>query len=116
LLNPSDAQVELGDYEHFKHSKIERVQAKKEKNQEQQTNNRIESLKRQFDTEFDSQVEEFRKEFEQKLIDVSAEIEASEQRMKDRADEIERQTSQNLADFSNAFTEYADNIRTETKQ
>ena len=126
LLNQSDASVELGDYEHFKESKAERIERKKNEVAKSETNNRIESLKRQFDTEFDSQVEEFRKEFEQKLIDVSAEIVADQERMENemsqmkleqqqRVDEIYEDIggiNQTVSDVANK-TDYLDGVYTD---
>ena len=96
LLNPNDAQIELGDYEHFKYSKVEKARAKSDKEFKKETNNRIESLKRQFDTEFDAQVDEFRKEFEQKLIDVSAEIVADQERMENEMSQMKLEQQQRV--------------------
>ena len=81
LLNPDDAEVELGDYEFFKETKAERRSRKDDEAYKRRSTSMIEQLKRQFDKDFNDRVNQFREEFNQAKIDIFAEIEADRARM-----------------------------------
>ena len=81
LLNPDDAEVELGDYEFFKETKAERRSRKDDEAYKRRNTSMIEQLKRQFDKDFNDRVNQFREEFEQAKIDILAEVEADRARM-----------------------------------
>lgn len=101
LLYPEDAQVELGDYEHFKESKISRKAREKNNRLHKRNQSEIERLKREFDENFEAAVEQFRSEFEQAKIDIFAEIEADRIRMEELID-----TTRN--EWTEEFTEEMD--------
>ena len=96
LLYPEDAQVELGDYKHFKESKIARKTREKNDKLHKRNQSEIERLKRQFDENFNAEVEQLRQEFEQAKIDIFAEIEADRVRMEALLDT-------KLTEFDTAF-------------
>lgn len=102
LLYPEDAQVELGDYEHFKESKIARKTREKNNRVQGQLSDRITRLKIAADERFDNEVGQWKSEYEQALIDVRAEIEA------------DRENMTNL--IEGARTEFTDNLNTEITQ
>lgn len=81
LLYPEDAQVELGDYEHFKESKIARKTRNKNNRIQRQLSDRITRLKQEANDRFDNEVKQWFEEYEQALIDVRAEIEADRENM-----------------------------------
>ena len=81
LLNPDDAEVELGDYEFFKETKAERRSRKDDEAYKRRSTSMIEQLKRQFDKDFNDRVNQFREEFNQAKIDILAEVEADRERM-----------------------------------
>lgn len=83
LLNPQDAEVVLGDYEHFKETKVERSARRQRESNERAVNSRITQLKNAFDARFDGEVAQMWEDYEQALIDAYAEIAAAEQRMVD---------------------------------
>ena len=76
LLYPEDAQVELGDYEHFKESRVERKTREKNNRVQGQLSDRITQLKLEANERFDNEVEQLKSEFEQALIDAEAQVEA----------------------------------------
>ena len=96
LLNPDDAEVELGDYEFFKETKAERRSRKDDEAYKRRNTSMIEQLKRQFDKDFNDRVNQFREEFEQAKIDILAEVEADRARM-------EAEFNQALTDWTEAF-------------
>src|SRR5699024_4035669 len=102
LLYPEDAQVELGDYKHFKESKIARKTREKNNRVQGQLSDRITRLKREADERFDNEVKQWFEEYEQALIDVHAEIEA------------DRENMTNLIEGTR--TEFTDNLNTEITQ
>ena len=81
LLYPEDAQVELGDYEHFKESKIARKTREKNNRVQGQLSDRITRLKQEANERFDNEVAQWKSEFEQNLIDQKALIEADRENM-----------------------------------
>ena len=81
LLYPEDAQVELGDYEHFKESKIARKTREKNNRVQGQLSDRITRLKQEANERFDNEVAQWKSEFEQNLIDQQAQIEADRENM-----------------------------------
>ena len=102
LLYPEDAQVELGDYKHFKESKIARKSREKNNRVQGQLSDRITRLKREADERFDNEVGQWKSEYEQALIDVHAEIEA------------DRENMTNLIEGTR--TEFTDNLNAEITQ
>ena len=76
LLYPEDAQVELGDYEHFKESRVERKTREKNNRVQGQLSDRITQLKLEANERFDNEVEQLKSEFDQALIDAEAQVEA----------------------------------------
>ena len=102
LLYPEDAQVELGDYEHFKESKIARKTREKNNRVQGQLSDRITRLKQEADERFDNEVGQWKSEYEQALIDVHAEIEA------------DRESMTNLIEGTR--TEFTDNLNAEIAQ
>src|SRR5699024_9335068 len=96
LLNPDDAEVELGDYEFFKETKAERRSRKDDEAYKRRNTSMIEQLKRQFDKDFNDRVNQFREEFNQAKIDILAEVEADRARM-------EAEFNKALTDWTNAF-------------
>lgn len=102
LLNPEDAQVELGDYEHFKESKVERKSREKNNRIQKQLSDRITRLKREANDLIDGEFSQALAEFEQNLIDQQAQIEA------------DRENMTNLIEGTR--TEFTDNLNTEISQ
>lgn len=102
LLYPGDAQVELGDYEHFRESKISRKSREKNNRVQGQLSDRITRLKQEADERFDNEVGQWKSEYEQALIDVHAEIEA------------DRENMTNLIEGTR--TEFTDNLNAEISQ
>jgi len=81
LLDAENADVELGDYAHFKESKVQRKTRENNNQYKRETSSRIQQLKEQFNDRFDGEVNQMREDFEQALIDAHAEIQAAEERM-----------------------------------
>src|SRR5699024_4125593 len=81
LLDAENADVELGDYAHFKESKVQRKTRENNNQYRRETSSRIQQLKEQFNDRFDGEVNQMREDFEQALIDAHAEIQAAEVRM-----------------------------------
>src|SRR5699024_4419666 len=71
----------LGDYAHFKESKVQRKTRENNNQYKRETSSRIQQLKEQFNDRFDGEVNQMREDFEQALIDAHAEIQAAEERM-----------------------------------
>src|SRR5699024_4031347 len=71
----------LGDYAHFKESKVQRKTRENNNQYKRETSSRIQQLKEQFNDRFDGEVNQMLEELEQALIDVHAEIQAAEERM-----------------------------------
>lgn len=108
LLYPEDAQVELGDYEHFKESKISRKTREKNNRLHKRNQSLIEQAKRDFDERFNSAVEQFRSEFEQAKIDIFAEIEADLERMQNLLDTKSEQWTEDFNQSVAESKEYAE--------
>ena len=102
LLNPDDAEVELGDYEFFKETKAERRSRKDDEAYKRRSTSMIEQLKRQFDKDFNDRVNQFREEFNQAKIDILAEVEADRDRM-------EAEFNQTLDTWTNEFNQDVEN-------
>ena len=91
LLYPEDAQVELGDYEHFKESKVERKSREKNNRVQGQLSDRISRLKLEANERFDNEVEQWKSEFEQALIDAEAKVEAMRTQMTEEFETAQKQ-------------------------
>src|SRR5699024_4637387 len=81
LLYPEDAQVELGDYKHFKESKVARKTREKNNRVQGQLSDRITRLKKEANDFIDGEFSQAISEFEQNLIDQKAQIEADRENM-----------------------------------
>ena len=108
LLYPEDAQVELGDYEHFKESKIARKTREKNNRVQGQLSDRITRLKLEADERFDTEVEQWKSEYEQALIDVRAEIEADRENMTNLIEGTRTEFTNNLNAEITQTKEYAE--------
>src|SRR5699024_4483219 len=128
LMYPEDAEVELGDYEHFNESKAERSQRQKTEQWRRQSTSLITQMKNDFNQRFDDVKAQFKSELEQAIIDANAEVAAAEQRMTEelaaqRATMIENIESaeqaakdaaaQNLADTTERINTTIDTNRVE---
>lgn len=102
LLYPEDAQVELGDYEHFKESKVERKTREKNNRVQNQLSDRITRLKQEANDRFDNEVKQWFEEYDQALIDSYAEVAAAEVRMTEK---IETERTQMEADLNRSVIE-----------
>src|SRR5699024_9160304 len=102
LLNPEDAQVELGDYEHFKESSVQRKARERNNRVQKQLSDRIARLKREANDFIDGEFSQAISEFEQNLIDQKAQIEA------------DRENMTNLIEGTRA--EFTDNLNAEITQ
>ena len=81
LLYPEDAKVELGDYKHFKESKVARKTREKNNRVQGQLSDRITRLKKEANDFIDGEFSQAISEFEQNLIDQKAQIEADRENM-----------------------------------
>lgn len=108
LLYPEDAQVELGDYEHFKESKIARKTREKNNRVQGQLSDRITRLKIAADERFDNEVGQWKSEYEQALIDVRAEIEADRENMTNLIEGTRAEFTDNLNAEITQTKEYAE--------
>ena len=102
LLYPEDAQVELGDYEHFKESKVERKSREKNNRVQGQLSDRISRLKLEANERFDNEVAQWKSEFEQALIDAEAKVEAMRTQM---TEEFETAQKQFKDEFNQSVTD-----------
>src|SRR5699024_6959346 len=102
LLYPEDAQVELGDYKHFKESKIARKTREKNNRVQGQLSDRITRLKKEANDFIDGEFSQALSEFEQNLIDQKAQIEA------------DRENMTNLIEVTR--TDFTDNLNAEITQ
>lgn len=131
LLYPEDAQVELGDYKHFKESKIARKSREKNNQLHKRNQSEIERLKRQFDENFNAEVEQLKQEFEQAKIDILAKVEADRARMQaefnqtinnwtesfnEDVEEAYRKAEENYARISGEVTNSIDTAKSELEQ
>lgn len=96
LLNPEDAQVELGDYEHFKESKVERKSREKNNRVQKQLSDRIARLKREANDFIDGEFSQALAEFEQNYIDQKAQVKADFVRMEDKIEGTRTEFTDNL--------------------
>ena len=108
LLNPDDAEVELGDYEFFKETKAERRSRKDDEAYKRRNTSMIEQLKRQFDKDFNDRVNQFREEFNQAKIDIFAEIEADRENMQNLLDTKSDEWTENFNQSVAESKEYAE--------
>ena len=111
LLYPEDAQVELGDYKHFKESKVERKSREKNNRVQGQLSDRISRLKQEANDRFDNEVKQWFEEYEQALIDAQAKVEAMRTQMTEelstvRKDMTERFESEKAAAQEEAQRNY----------
>src|SRR5699024_9529726 len=128
LLYPEDAQVELGDYEHFKESKIARKTREKNNRVQGQLSDRITRLKQEANDRFDNEVAQWKSEFEQALIDAEAAVEVMRVKMteefatvrKEMTDRFElekasayEEAQRNYDAISDRITNVVDTTRTE---
>src|SRR5699024_8224729 len=108
LLNPEDAQVELGDYEHFKESKVERKSREKNNRVQKQLSDRIARLKREANDFIDGEFSQALSEFEQNLIDQKAQIEADRENMTNLIEGTRSEFTDNLNAEITQTKEYAE--------
>ena len=108
LLYPEDAQVELGDYEHFKESKVERKTREKNNRVQGQLSDRITQLKLEANERFDNEVAQWKSEFEQALIDAHAQIEADRENMTNLIEGTRTEFTDNLDAEITQTKEYAE--------
>src|SRR5699024_7469534 len=108
LLNPEDAQVELGDYEHFKESKVERKSREKNNRIQKQLSDRITRLKREANDLIDGEFSQALAEFEQNLIDQKAQIEADRENMTNLIEGTREEFTDNLNTEITQTKEYAE--------
>src|SRR5699024_5437887 len=108
LLNPEDAQVELGDYEHFKESKVERKSREKNNRVQKQLSDRIARLKREANDFIDGEFSQALSEFEQNLIDQKAQIEADRENMTNLIEGTRAEFTDNLNAEITQTKEYAE--------
>src|SRR5699024_319988 len=108
LLNPEDAQVELGDYEHFKESKVERKSREKNNRVQKQLSDRIARLKKEANDFIDGEFSQALSEFEQNLIDQKAQIEADRENMTNLIEGTRTEITDNLNTDITQTKEYAE--------
>src|SRR5699024_8441539 len=108
LLYPEDAQVELGDYEHFKESKVERKSRGKNNRIQKQLSDRITRLKREANDLIDGEFSQALAEFEQNLIDQKAQIEADRENMTNLIEGTRTEFTDNLNAEIAETKEYAE--------
>lgn len=92
LHHPQDAQVELGDYAHFKESKVERKRRNNDRQWKRETTSRIEQMKRDFDADYEGIVQDIQSAYEQAVIDANAETQAAEERMQNEIEGLPNDT------------------------
>src|SRR5699024_5004880 len=102
LHDPDDADVELGDYEHFKESKAERASRRADKAWKKRYESAIQEMKRDWDADFEGMKEQIKQGYEQALIDANANIEAAEVRM---TEEIEGQRTEIMQEVESSKQE-----------
>ena len=108
LLYPEDAQVELGDYEHFKESKIARKTRNKNNRIQRQLSDRITRLKQEANDRFDNEVKQWFEEYEQALIDVHAQIKSDRENMTNLIEGTRTEFTENLNAEITQTKEYAE--------
>lgn len=96
LHDPEDADVELGDYEHFKESKLERKSRQADKEWKKRYASAITQMKRDWDTDYESVIEQIEQSYEQAVIDANAEVAAAEVRMQAELDTQRQQMTENI--------------------
>src|SRR5699024_996037 len=96
LHDPDDADVELGDYAHFKESKAERASRRADKAWKKRYESAIQEMKRDWDADFEGMKEQIKQGYEQALIDANANIEAAEVRMQEELDTQRTAMLQNI--------------------
>src|SRR5699024_10349447 len=116
-----NADVELGDYAHFKESKVQRKTRENNNQYRRETSSRIQQLKEQFNDRFDGEVNQMLEELEQAKIDIFAEIEADRENMQNlldtKSEKWTEEFNQSVAE-SKAYAEQqaqakADEVRTD---
>lgn len=110
LLYPEDAQVELGDYKHFKESKIARKTREKNNRVQGQLSDRITRLKREANEHFDNEVAQWRSEFEQAMIDATAEVEAMRVTMTEEFETAQREFEEEFNQSVAEAKQHADDV------
>src|SRR5699024_10196760 len=94
LHDPDDADVELGDYAHFKESKAERASRRADKAWKKRYESAIQEIKRDWDADFEGMKEQIQQGYEQALIDANANIDAAEVRMQNTLDTQRQQMAE----------------------
>src|SRR5699024_3399926 len=114
LHDPDDADVELGDYEHFKESKAERASRRADKAWKKRYESAIQEMKRDWDADFEGMKEQIKQGYEQAVIDANANIEAAEVRMTEELDAQRKTMLENIEqaekDAREAGEAYADEM------
>lgn len=112
LHNPEVPTMELGDYEYFQESKVERKTRENNEKVQGELSDRIAQLKREANERFDKIVEQWKSEYEQVLIDVAAEVEAMRVTMTEEFEtaqrEFEEEFNQSVADAKKHADDVAD--------
>lgn len=96
LHDPDDADVELGDYAHFKESKAERASRRADKAWKKRYESAIQEIKRDWDADFEGMKEQIQQGYEQAVIDANANIDAAEVRMQEELDTQRQQMINNI--------------------
>lgn len=96
LHDPEDADVELGDYEHFKESKVERKSRQADKEWKKRYASAVEQMRRDWTSDYEGMKEQIKQGYEQAVIDANASIQASEVRMQDELDTQRQQMTENI--------------------
>lgn len=109
LHDPEDADVELGDYEHFKESKVERKSRQADKAWKKRYASAIEQMKRDWTSDYEGVIEQIEQGYEQAVIDANANIQAAEVRMQT---EIDNARAEFATGFDDAVAEAEQNAQT----
>ena len=102
LLNLSEAEIELGDYEFFQGSKVEKKQQQMNSEAIKRNGSLLQQAKDAWNEWFNSLKADFKADFEQAKIDIFAEVEADRARM-------EAEFNQKLDTWTNEFNQDVEN-------
>src|SRR5699024_6173450 len=113
LHDLDDADVEVGDYAHFKVSKAERASRRADKAWKKRYESAIQEMKRDWDADFEGMKEQIKQGYEQALIDANANIEAAEVRM---TEEIEGQRTEIMQEVESSKQEAIEQAESDAKE
>ena len=102
LLNLSEAEIELGDYEFFQGSKVEKKQQQMNSEAIRRNGSLLQQAKDAWNEWFNSLKADFKADFEQAKIDILAEVEADRARM-------EAEFNQTIDTWTNVFNKDVEN-------